>query len=271
MDNTGKAIYDVVVLIPHYNNLDGLIKSLGSIYYEESIMIMVVDDGSRLTERPELQQLIKVTDYPIVLRFLQSNEGIEAALNLGISEIIKENSSKFIARLDCGDVMVSDRLKSQVSYLNENQNIYLVGSWVDFIQQGKRLFTLKLPKNHNTIRKEMMYKVCFIHPAVTFRVSGIDKVGYYPTDYPAAEDYAFFYRFVESFETANLQRVLTIVESNLEGISLSRRKLQLRSRLKVLIDNPKISLYWVVGIIKIKLLQIIPNSIIISIKQLIYK
>ncbi|HNP17397.1 MAG TPA: glycosyltransferase [Fulvivirga sp.] len=271
MDNTGKAIYDVVVLIPHYNNLDGLIKSLGSIYYEESIMILVVDDGSILTERPVLQQLTKVTDYPVVLRFLQKNEGIEAALNLGISEILKTQNAKYIARLDCGDIMVRDRLKLQVSYLNENKNIYLLGSWVDFIQQGKRLFSLKLPKDHSTIRKQMMYKVCFIHPAVTFRVSGIDKVGYYPTDYPAAEDYAFFYRFVESFETANLQKVLTIVESNLEGISLSHRRLQLRSRLKVLLDNPKISILWIVGVIKIKLLQIVPNSIIISIKQLIYR
>ncbi|MDX5435753.1 MAG: hypothetical protein LPK03_01065, partial [Pontibacter sp.] len=40
-------LLDVCVLIPYYNNLEGLLRSLGSIkYHAGKYLVLVVDDGS---------------------------------------------------------------------------------------------------------------------------------------------------------------------------------------------------------------------------------
>jgi hypothetical protein len=67
-----------------------------------------------------------------------------------------------------------------------------------------------------------------------FRVAAVKEVGLYPTDCKAAEDFAYFWKFVARYRTANLPEVLVRTEYNAGGISLSKRKLQQRMRLKVL-------------------------------------
>lgn len=38
----------VILLIPHYNNINGLFTSLSSINKEENLDVLIVDDGSKV-------------------------------------------------------------------------------------------------------------------------------------------------------------------------------------------------------------------------------
>jgi glycosyltransferase involved in cell wall biosynthesis len=266
-----EAKYDVAVLIPHYNNLLGLANSIRSISYFGTVLILIVDDGSFSEQRPLKGNLSQHTEHDIEILNLDINFGIEKALNTGLKYLKDNELTDLVARLDCGDRMKENRLLTQVNFLNNNQDIYLLGSWVDFVEHGKLLYTLKLPATHNEIKMKMNYKVCFIHPAVTFRLRAINSIGYYPMEYPAAEDYAYFMNFTNNFKTANVKEVLTVVEKSIEGISLSKRKLQLKSRLKIIIKNFHLNLYSLAGVCKIILLMILPYAIIMAIKKRIYK
>jgi hypothetical protein len=51
-----------VVLIPHYNNLDCLVRTLKSIYHSTGIDVLVVDDGSKESMFPDVKMLQRVVD-----------------------------------------------------------------------------------------------------------------------------------------------------------------------------------------------------------------
>ena len=72
----------------------------------------------------------------------------------------------------------------------------------------------------------------FLHPCVMFRKDILNVVGYYPTEYEAAEDYGFFFKILKKYQTYNYQEFLVKYEINPEGISLSKRKKQVKNRIK---------------------------------------
>ena len=113
---------EVVVLIPHYNNLSGLYKSLTSISEDIPIDVLIVDDGSY--EKPLLSYLEgnfnKLNKIHLIM--LENNVGIENALNAGLHFIFNDGKYKFIARLDAGDTCIPNRLFLQYSYLMKNSS-----------------------------------------------------------------------------------------------------------------------------------------------------
>ena len=265
---------DVVVLIPHYNNLPGLIKSLQSIDHPHPIRVLVVDDGSSKAHLPNYKLLKGIVKDNIIPEIIckYPNRGIEHALNTGLDYIKSNISCKYIARLDCGDTCRKNRFEIQSKYLEDHQNIHLVGSWVKFQDTaGNDLFTIKPPANQRGIKKSMQVNCSFIHPSVMFRKEAIEKIGFYPTKFKAAEDYAFFYKFTKNYETANIRKTLTNVELNPNGISLTNRKRQLYSRLKVILYNSRLNYRTFYGIGRTMALMMVPYKYVEKFKSSRFK
>jgi len=157
-----------------------------------------------------------------------------------------------------------DRVNKQVEYLENNVDVQLLGTWAEAIDPvGMPLYQLHLPTDHDQIAKMMYLNNMFIHPTVMFRTSALDVIKEYPYEYPAAEDYAFFFKFVKQFKTANLSEVLVQFEVNpTKGISSTKRKEQLLSRIKIIKENFKISYYPILGIARALALLCIPRKYI---------
>ncbi len=66
-----------------------------------------------------------------------------------------------------------------------------------------------------------------------FRTQALDEIGMYSMRFPAAEDYEFFYRFVDLGKVANLDEVLIQALDDPTGISQRRRRRQILSRMKI--------------------------------------
>jgi len=265
---------DVVILIPHFNNLPGLIKSLKSIDHHELIRVLVVDDGSNFPHIPEYKTLRTEIRKNILLEIINEspNKGIEHALNTGLNYIKNSVDCKYIARLDCGDTCRGNRFEIQSNYLDKNPSIHLVGSWVKFHDiQGNDLYTIKPPANQRGIRKNMQVNCCFIHPSVMYRKEAIKEIGFYPTKFKAAEDYAFFYKFIKNYETANIRKTLTNVELNPHGISITNRKRQLYSRLKVIVYNNKLDYRTFYGVGRTIVLMLVPYKFVEKFKSSRFK
>jgi glycosyltransferase involved in cell wall biosynthesis len=260
----------VVLLIPHYNNPLGLMASVASIEASETVDIVVVDDGSinESINETATNAAFKSTGK-ITYIYLENNEGVESALNHGLDYIVKTNQYQFIARLDCGDTCIGKRFEIQQKFLIENPEIKLVGSNAIAVDpKGNFLYKTLFPEMNQDIKNKMFTNAMFLHPTVMFSEEIIAIVGKYPTNYKAAEDYAFFFKIVKKFETANLPEFLLQYEINPLGISFSKRKVQVWSRIKVIKDNFYFGFWPVYGIIRNLILYILPHSIIQKIKRL---
>jgi glycosyltransferase involved in cell wall biosynthesis len=241
----------LVVVIPHFNNLEGLRRSIQSIDETHSIDVLIVDDGS--AQPPELGQVKRwftgAGQVDIYQR--ESNAGIEAALNDGLA-IARERGYEFVGRLDCGEVV-------------------LLGGAAAFVDQsGHTLFVRTMPTEHVAIAKFMRFNNAFMHPTVVLRTRVIDDVGDYPLGYPAAEDYAFFWTIMEFGRVANLSDVLIDYEVDPDGISRSRRERQLRSRLQVQSDHSDGSVRARAGILRTLLLLKAPVRAVDAMKARLY-
>lgn len=261
----------VVILLPHYNNTAGLEKTLESLKNETGFDLLVVDDGSRDTAA--VKDLLERYSacFPIIPVFQRQNAGITDTLNNGLKYVLSQgNRYQYIARLDAGDVCVNNRLQKQTAFLDDHPDIYLLGSWVDYVDtSGNKIFTLKYPLTDRSIQKNIYVYNTFNHPAVMFRVASVEKIGFYPHEYPALEDHAYFFRFVKNFKTANLPEVLLEYEINPEGISLSNRRTQVSSRLRLLVHNYEFGLYPTYGLLRSLITYILPTSFLIRVKSIL--
>lgn len=272
MEDRRKPRYDFYLLIPFYNNLPGLIQSLKSIVYDPlAYALLIVDDGSKEPLRSEDLTVFLPRSLSLTVLRLRENQGITKALNTGLAWLNANGNSRYIARLDCGDLCTPDRFTRQVAYLNEHSKAGLVGSWCIFknFTTGDS-YRYVTPTEYKKILKEMYFRNVFIHPTVMWRNSIMDKVGVYPENFPHAEDYGFFYEIISKEEAAVLPADLVICEINPKGISLHYRKEQLKSRMKVVKHYGKNRLFRLLGVLKLWILLVIPYKMILETKKLVY-
>jgi glycosyltransferase involved in cell wall biosynthesis len=268
----GPASFDICVLIPCYNDLPGLVKSINSIHYRaRRFVILVVDDGSTepITSDWLYQQSPLATNIQI-LRFAQ-NGGITNALNKGLEYIYVNCPSTFIARLDCGDICAPDRFYRQLAFLEKNPSIDLVGSWCYFRNPHTGTsYKFTTPTQHKAIRHSMYFRNVFIHPTVMWRATPLKEFRY-PGNYPHAEDYGLFYDIVLNKKAAIIDDFLVTCEINPLGISFRNRFDQLKSRLQV-IRNYGTNKWWVAaGTIKLLVLMALPHQMVFNLKKRLFK
>lgn len=265
-------IIELCLLIPCYNNFNGLISSLKSIHYDiNKYLILIIDDGSStlITHDIITNSLVSPINFQIIR--LEKNMGITRALNKGLEFIYSNFSVKYIARLDCGDICTINRFYTQTKFLDHNPDIDLVGSWCYFKNpQSGEAFKYITPTIHKFIKRSMNFRNVFIHPTVMWRVAAFNKL-MYPEQYPYAEDYGLFYDMITKVKSAVINQFLVTCELNNTGISASKRSVQLKSRLKVITDYGKNNFFYILGAIKLFFLMMFPYQFILFIKKIIYK
>jgi glycosyltransferase involved in cell wall biosynthesis len=262
--------YELCILIPCYNNIEGLKKSLKSIVYDKgNYLIVVVDDGSREEVTNEIL-LTTNQDLSIHIIRLPVNKGITVALNTGLQWMQDNIACDYIARLDCGDVCDQRRFYKQIEFIRENPDVYLLGSWCYFEDSEKKIrYKHRAPEQHDEIINALYFRNIFIHPTILLRFDVLKLVGLYPEEYPHAEDYAWFWKIATQVKTHVIPLYLVVSEINRRGISRANRQKQLQSRLAVLKEFGYKFALRKLGILKIRLLMIIPYPLVLYIKRVI--
>jgi len=259
---------NLILLIPYYNNSDGLMKSIQSIDEDDELDILIVDDGSvnKFDENTAVNSF--KAKGKVFFEYLPENKGIETALNTGL-KIILEKGYKYIARLDCGDICLGKRFAIQKAFLEVHPDIKIVGSNVLAVDNNDNfLYSIDLPLKDRDIKKKMYFNSMLIHPAVTFSCEILKTVGMYSLNYKSAEDYAFFFAISKSFKLANVNEYLTQIEINEKGISIQKRKQQVRCRIKIIKENFYFGFYPIYGLIRNYILLILPYSFILFLKKI---
>jgi glycosyltransferase involved in cell wall biosynthesis len=262
-------VMDFCILIPYYNDFEGLVYSINSIEYPKAkYCILIVDDGSDWQlDRDMLTARISDNISFEILR-LHKNQGITKALNTGLAWINNQTAFRYIARLDCGDWCCSNRFYEQVNFLDEHPEVQLLGSWCVFEDaSGKVAYTYRTPVSADAIRRAMHFRNVFIHPTVMWRTGNVSS---YPDNFPYAEDYGLFYHIMRYQSVAIIPQILMKCKLSVSGLSWKHRRLQLASRAKVVRELAGNKILMALGILKISFLKILPYDFILQLKKRLY-
>lgn len=263
-----KVPYDFVLLIPCFNNVDGLMKSLDSVQYNGSYKILVVDDGSFEKVERKLPASYHIK-HSLQIIGLTQNQGIALALNEGLKYIQQHYLTKYIARLDCGDICHPLRFEKQIEFLNNNPTISLLGSWCIFkdYETGSE-YNYITPLVHKDILREMHFRNVFIHPTVVFRNEILKENIFYPTTYKYAEDYALCWQILKKYRGAIMDEFLVTCELKSTSISALGRKKQLRERKLIVERYASHKSLKILGLVRLLLLSLAPSSFILKLKKI---
>lgn len=262
---------EILVLIPHYNNPEGLKNSIRSIAKEFVLVdVLIIDDGSKVVfDNEEIYNEFSSLNVKIINNAI--NRGIEYVLNDGLQYAI-EKKYPYVARLDCGDLCLENRFALQQKFLLDNEEIAMVGSHARCVNElGEYIYTLRMPINDDVIRKKMFFNAMLIHPTIFFKSEIVEKLGGYPTEYKNAEDYAFFFKILPYYKFGNIDKELVQIELNETGISSVGRKTQIKNRIRLIKENFYFGYYPVVGILRSYLILWMPAGIIKKIKTFLFR
>jgi hypothetical protein len=155
-----------------------------------------------------------------------------------------------------------------VQYLDAHTGTGLIGSWCGFEDRESGTgYLYKTPSQHKDILKAIHFRNLFIHPTVMFRTCLLKEVGYYPTDFEYAEDYAFFWKLARARESAILTEFLVTCELNKGGISYKNKRNQLLARARVVRTFGSNLVFRLIAYSKLLILFLVPQRMTLQIKK----
>jgi len=205
------------IILPVYNGQEYLGAAIESVLSQSccDFELIIINDGSSDGSVAIIDKL----EDPRVRFFQQSNKGLAVTLNRGVSLARGE----YIARQDQDDVSFPTRFELQVSFLDGNADVGMVGTAAEIWVDNERTNRLLLHPTDNTALKfSLLFDNYFVHSSIMIRRSVFENVGGYTEDFTRQppEDYELWSRVMRKYQLANLPDVL-MAYREVEG-SMSR-------------------------------------------------
>lgn len=213
-----KKTASVSIVAANYNNgryLNDFIKSIdgSSILPKE---LIIIDDGSTDDSLDILKNFSKL-EYLKIIEF-EKNLGFCIALNTGIESA----TGDYIMRVDPDDIVLKDRIKTQVEYLENNKEVDVVGSNVIYFldQPGKEVFRSNFPIEHSLIKSTYFAGEHGVqHPSTMMRAKVMKKYKYAQKNFKA-EDYEIFALMIkDGHKFGNIKTPLTKMRVHSKSVS----------------------------------------------------
>lgn len=190
----------ISVIIPVKNSEKTVKQAIESVLNQgvEEVEIICIVNGCD----DESENVIKkIKDSRITV--IESSPGIVPALNAGI----RKSKGNLIARQDADDVWHEGKLQAQVKYLEENNDIDILGTQLQVVDKFENhIENTKYPLSHEDIVTSLLNGINPIgHPSVIFRRKVLDKCSGYLDLFPLAEDLDLWIRAACWYKFANLE------------------------------------------------------------------
>lgn len=182
----------VSVLIPAKNAEATLLDCLGSVNsstFRDFDVILVADVVNDL-----LQQIAMTFQNVMSVKLI--NQGIKSGLSNALNCGLDASDSEFILRLDADDMMASDRIQKQVTFMDDDRTVDVCGSDMLLFEDFSRAphSVLSRPRESATIKTALIQMNSLLHPSLICRRTFFDDVGCYDTRFKFAEDYDLWCR-----------------------------------------------------------------------------
>lgn len=209
MDKTNKPL--VSIIMSTYNRVYKLEHTIKNIFEQSyrPLELIIINDGSSDDTLTTLQHLQKTYDFIIINN--SKNLGLQKSLNIGI---VKANG-KYIARIDDHDKWLNkDKLSKQVSFLQSNPDIGIVGT--GYLSGEKTMIN---PLTDSAIRNQILMRSPFCHVSVLIVKSIIDQVGGYNETLPYSEDWELWLKIGKNTQFANLSDISVAIGDEDKSLS----------------------------------------------------
>lgn len=194
----------VSVIMSVYNGERYLREAIDSILAQKftDFELLVIDDGS--TDRT-LEIVCSYPD-PRIRVLAEHHRGLVSALNRGLAEA----RGPYIARMDADDVSLPTRLMKQVTFLEDHQDVVMVGSWARLIDEyslptGVSRMT---PAGDRQLHVALCATNQFVHGSVMMRREAVLALRGYRPAFETTEDYDLWLRLAAVGKLANLAEPL---------------------------------------------------------------
>lgn len=195
----------VTVLMPVYNGEQYLKDAIESILTQTftDFEFLIIDDGS-LDRSVEI--ISSYDDPRINLIHNGKNLGLINTLNKGL----KLSRGQYVARMDCDDISLPDRLNRQVAFMDSNPHVGISGTWIRHFG-GKSRKSFFLPTDHERIKCGLLFHTMLAHPSLMLRKKSLVQNNlYYDPAYKNAEDYELLVRAMKYLTLRNIGEILLL-------------------------------------------------------------
>lgn len=196
----------ISIIMPVYNcdkYLDEAIRSMLTQTFSDFEFIIINNDSSDGTD-----EIVRcyLDDRRVIYEVNETNRGLVYSLNRGLDLA----RADIIARMDGDDISASDRLEVQYEFLKSNNEIALVGSYIELIDTGGRtLGARSVPTGFQNVKRVCFYYDPHRYPTIMFRKAAVEAVGRYRKEYEHVEDIDLYFRLILSgYRTDNIPRAL---------------------------------------------------------------
>ncbi|MEF3692463.1 MAG: glycosyltransferase [Candidatus Moraniibacteriota bacterium] len=226
----------VSIIIPSYNHEKYIKDCIGSVLNQtfQDFEIIITDDGSTDNTVAEIK---KFKDGRIKLFCFGKNKGASVAVNNCIANSIGE----YIAIINSDDVYVSDKLEKQVDFLEKNNNVGAVLSYISAIDErgndilDDKIFNFRHFDRGNRTKYEWLQLFFsgengLAQPSTLIRRSCYFETGMYDERFAQVPDWDFWIRFCMKYDLHVISERLVKyrVRDNNQNISANRPEKNVR-------------------------------------------
>ncbi|MBO0448184.1 glycosyltransferase [Enterococcus sp. MJM12] len=258
----------VSIIMGVYNCESTIAKSIESILNQTftDYELIIWDDGSTDSTLKIAKEYEKNYQDKVKCYFSEENKGLNKTLNL----CIKVSEGEFIARQDADDYSEKSRLEKQVMFLDENDEISIVGSNFVFFDGKKNVGEIiypEYPSEHDLLRQTP-----FAHPTVLVRKKDLISVGGYSEGecYYRIEDYQLWFKmFSKGYKGYNIQENLYYYREDSESFqrrNFLNRKNEMRLKWEIF-KHYDFKLYESFQILKPIVIYLIPKKVYIALRK----
>ncbi len=229
-----KTKKNLSIIMAVYNGEKYVSQTIESIISQsyDNFEFIIIDDSSR-DDTYKICEKYSLQDNRIRLYKNNQNLWVVKTRNLLLDKI--SSDSKYIAIIDGDDIAYAERMKKQIDFLEDHDDISFLGSDIDIIDEawtitGERIYA----HTSEEVSRTIFQKSPLAQPAVMIRKSSLDKIGKYNDDFERCQDYELWCRaFDQGYKIANISEKLTAYRVYKDQWKSRHLKLSLRNTIKI--------------------------------------
>lgn len=203
----------ISVIMPVYNYEAYLEEAIDSILNQtySNFEFIIVDDASTDDSSEIILKYQK--QYPKKIKVMSLKKNLNCGGDRCTNEGIKIARGKYLARMDADDIALPARLEKQVEFLENNPDIFLVGSNAYVIDRDGKIMGEKTePESNEKIYNNYLTFHPLIHPSCMYRRRLNNKKNFqYEIIYKSNNDYLTFFKLIcENYKFANIKEGLLL-------------------------------------------------------------